>query len=332
VSQQSTSRSLDELAKGLATGHLSRGKALRWMGGALLGAALASFPGVAWANDDDDRCPEGQSRCGERCVNLRFNERHCGRCFNRCRSTQSCCNGRCVNLKRNENHCGSCFNRCGEGEECVRGVCEGTCPGTETAGDCTCAITCEGGSVSQFRCQEEVNPNCVCTLTIEEEGFCADQGPLLGECPPAAECSSSDDCAAANPGSKCIINTCCGFPVCAPPCTPTCAQNDSACSTSSDCCSGNCSNGTCCPPGSVEVGNGACARSGGNSGCAGTGNNCTAAGCQGCVAEAGGGGTSYCRGSAALSPCTSHADCGPGQFCGTSNPFGTGQGACYVGC
>jgi hypothetical protein len=39
--------SLDELAKGLATGTLSRGKAIRWMGGALLGAALASFPGVA---------------------------------------------------------------------------------------------------------------------------------------------------------------------------------------------------------------------------------------------------------------------------------------------
>jgi hypothetical protein len=43
--------SFDELAKGLASGRVSRGKALRLVGGALLGAALASVPGVAWAND-----------------------------------------------------------------------------------------------------------------------------------------------------------------------------------------------------------------------------------------------------------------------------------------
>src|SRR5215217_1159037 len=81
----SIASSLDELAKGLANGTLSRGKAIRWMGGALLGAALASVPGVAWA--DDDRCSEGQTRCGDRCVNLLTNERHCGSCSNRCRST-----------------------------------------------------------------------------------------------------------------------------------------------------------------------------------------------------------------------------------------------------
>ena len=41
--------SLDELAKGLATGTLSRGKALRLMGAALVGGTLASIPGIAWA-------------------------------------------------------------------------------------------------------------------------------------------------------------------------------------------------------------------------------------------------------------------------------------------
>jgi hypothetical protein len=51
MSPEATERSFDELARGLASGTLSRGKAIRWMGGALLGAALASFPGVAWAND-----------------------------------------------------------------------------------------------------------------------------------------------------------------------------------------------------------------------------------------------------------------------------------------
>jgi hypothetical protein len=89
--------SLDELARGLADGTISRGKAIRWMGGALVGAALASVPGVAWAS-------------------------------NRCGSQQTRCNGRCVNLQQNERYCGSCSNSCAEGEECVEGVCSGGVP------------------------------------------------------------------------------------------------------------------------------------------------------------------------------------------------------------
>ena len=41
----SMATSFDELAKGLANGHFSRGKAIRLVSGALLGAALASVPG-----------------------------------------------------------------------------------------------------------------------------------------------------------------------------------------------------------------------------------------------------------------------------------------------
>ncbi len=41
--------SIDELAKGLAAGTVSRRKALRLMGAALVGGALASIPGVALA-------------------------------------------------------------------------------------------------------------------------------------------------------------------------------------------------------------------------------------------------------------------------------------------
>jgi hypothetical protein len=70
VSQQTSNRSLDELAKGLANGTLSRGKAIRWMGGALLGAALASFPGVVWAKPKPGKCnKDSQCPSGERCVN-----------------------------------------------------------------------------------------------------------------------------------------------------------------------------------------------------------------------------------------------------------------------
>ena len=42
-------RSFDELAKGLASGEVSRGKALRLMGAALVGGALASIPRAAVA-------------------------------------------------------------------------------------------------------------------------------------------------------------------------------------------------------------------------------------------------------------------------------------------
>src|SRR5215211_1428537 len=52
----------DDVAKGLASGTVSRGQALRWMGGALVGAALASVPGVAWAAND------GNSACAHFCT------------------------------------------------------------------------------------------------------------------------------------------------------------------------------------------------------------------------------------------------------------------------
>src|SRR3712207_3314940 len=67
----SSESSFDELARGLATGTISRRKALRLMSGLLVGGALGSIPGIALA---DDRCSEGQTRCGDRCVNLKRNE------------------------------------------------------------------------------------------------------------------------------------------------------------------------------------------------------------------------------------------------------------------
>jgi len=50
--------SFDTLARGLATGTLSRRKALRLMGGALVGGALASLPGVAQARSDASICAD----------------------------------------------------------------------------------------------------------------------------------------------------------------------------------------------------------------------------------------------------------------------------------
>jgi Stigma-specific protein, Stig1 len=160
----------DELARGLADGSVTRAKAIRLMGGALVGAALASVPGVAWAND---RCSEGQTRCGDRCVNLQTNERHCGSCRNRCASTQTCCGGRCVNLKRSERHCGSCSNRCAEGQECVEGVCSG--------GEPICTPSCPEGEVCT-QGQPGTVPFCdpICTPSCLEGCDCQRSGDGSG--------------------------------------------------------------------------------------------------------------------------------------------------------
>src|SRR5688500_15788761 len=122
MATQTTQSSLDELAKGLATGTLSRGKAIRWMGGALLGTALASIPGVAWADDCrrlGRECRRDSQCCSRNCVR-RGDDKVCA-----CPQGRTRCGDRCVNLDRNERHCGRCFNRCAEGEQCVDGVCGG---------------------------------------------------------------------------------------------------------------------------------------------------------------------------------------------------------------
>jgi hypothetical protein len=51
--------SFDELAKGLASGSVSRRQALRLMGGALLGGMLASIPGLAQAVPRGPICASG---------------------------------------------------------------------------------------------------------------------------------------------------------------------------------------------------------------------------------------------------------------------------------
>ena len=155
--------SLDELARGLASGTLSRGKALRWMGGALLGAALASVPGVAWANDCrrlGRECRRDSQCCSRNCVR-RGDDKVCA-----CPEGQARCNDRCVNLDRNENHCGACGNRCAEGEECVDGMCQGgPCPsGTTLIGTQCCpdAQVCTTGTSATCCAADQV---CVPHLT-----------------------------------------------------------------------------------------------------------------------------------------------------------------------
>jgi hypothetical protein len=109
--------SLDELAKGLANGTISRRQALRLMGGVLVGSALASIPGTAWAA----RCPSPRIRCRGQC----------------------CLPGvtTCVGTGRNKT-CGPCPT----GTTLCGGACQSTvCPEGEffnTEG-CLCELLCD---------------------------------------------------------------------------------------------------------------------------------------------------------------------------------------------
>ena len=49
MTREAGERTFDELAIGLSNGSLSRGKALRLMGTAIIGGVLASIPGIAEA-------------------------------------------------------------------------------------------------------------------------------------------------------------------------------------------------------------------------------------------------------------------------------------------
>jgi hypothetical protein len=68
VARETRERSFDELARGVASGTLSRSKALKLMGAALLGGTLASIPGIAWAKlkpvgakcQRNEQCASGQ--------------------------------------------------------------------------------------------------------------------------------------------------------------------------------------------------------------------------------------------------------------------------------
>jgi hypothetical protein len=71
MSPEARDHSFDELTRGLASGTLSRGKALRLMGAALVGGALASIPGIAWAKPNKPegaKCNHNHQCASEQCV------------------------------------------------------------------------------------------------------------------------------------------------------------------------------------------------------------------------------------------------------------------------
>ena len=90
-----------------------------------------------------DRCGEGQSLCGSRCVDLLTDLFHCGECDHQCgfggdqvgeicvdaqcvcppEYTGSCGQDYCTNELMDGNNCGACGNQCESGQICCGGRC-----------------------------------------------------------------------------------------------------------------------------------------------------------------------------------------------------------------
>jgi hypothetical protein len=179
MSPEAREHSLDELARGLASGNLSRGKALKLLGAALVGGTLASLPGVAWA------APEGNSACDEFC-HQNFSGREAGTCTRR--------------GVRGTGPCYSCTPGIGPGPHFTTPQCGNNLvfnPNT-----CACPVPCSpAGSCGSFQTGCEGDNGCFCTQQVEGIGFCGRIAP----CPTLQTCTATADCP---PGYACGA-TCC---------------------------------------------------------------------------------------------------------------------------
>ena len=141
MSPEARERSFDELARGLASGSISRGKALKLMGAALVGGVLASSPGVALAAPT---CPTGEVRCRGKCVDPSSftTDRDCGACGARCSKNSFCASGVC-RVRRATFTCfctdgtstSGCFDDCGPATD---EFCFTFCGGADNAANSEC--------------------------------------------------------------------------------------------------------------------------------------------------------------------------------------------------
>lgn len=186
-------RELDDIARELARGEISRRGALKRLIGA--GAGVGALFGPASLSDAlaGGRCRNGRVRCkgkccprGARCKrgrcrcpkgSVKCNGRCCpkgARCRNgRCRCPRGTkkCNGRCIDFSSSLRHCGACGNACADGQVCADGVC--TTPecepgqtepcysgpeGTEGVGACIGGTSTCGPDHTWGPCEGEVTP------------------------------------------------------------------------------------------------------------------------------------------------------------------------------
>lgn len=155
---------LDDLARDLASGAISRRTALRRLAAGALGIGLAGTSGALADESERGRCPDsrkcgnkccpkgakckngkckckgGRKKCGKKCCKKGF---VCegGECVSPCAPGDTDCDGTCVDLENDEDNCGACGNPCAGDEACMGGECMNLCgngivdPGEECDGN-----------------------------------------------------------------------------------------------------------------------------------------------------------------------------------------------------
>lgn len=293
-------RHIDQIARDLAGGEISRRSALRRLAGAGLGIGAAMAPaGVAEAMAG---CSGGRVKCKGKCCPKNAKCKN-GKC--KCKSGFTKCGKKCVDTETSVKHCGACGNPCGDGETCEAGECVGgdvcgdgqigpseTCDGANLGGESCVSLGFTGGTLAcAGDCQSYDTSGCtdqgLCEgVTCTQQDQCHDIGvcnPETGNCsnPPKLDNTPCNDGSACTQSDTCQAGVCVGgAPVV---CTAldechdagTCSPATGNCSNpqkpdGSPCSSGTCAGGVCtcqpsCAPGSCDVDDGC----GGICGCSG---------------------------------------------------------------
>jgi hypothetical protein len=232
MSPEARARSFDELAKGLANGTISRRQALRWMGGALAGAEVASLPGVAFAAAGGNTACDAfchQNFSGRQAGNCtRAGARGTGPCFE-CTTAGGCrpsfTKPSCTGVTGQSYNCSTCKCECPSGQvACGSQCCSGTC----VNGTCIAECVSNGGSCDADG--ECCSGNC-------SNGFCCasgrvglSNGTCAMPCPTGSGCVAGCTCDTGSSGNYC------GTPGSGTPCN----DDDSECPTGEFCARGHC--------------------------------------------------------------------------------------------
>src|SRR5215211_524233 len=227
----------DELARGLADGSLTRGKALRLMGAALVGGTLGSL-GIGEASADAPGCKRNGKHCTRNtqcCGNLVCVSGTCQEAQTTTTTTtptiSTSTTPMCIPLgigpcNDPDQCCG--LSACEGGTCCASGnqVCnaDSECCGDFTCQEGQCLPVCLQDSEACIDPRQCCSGNCV-------NGTCVVCQSTGGQCDTDSQCCTG----------ACLNGTCC-------------IPNDSQCTTDTECCNGNCFNGFCEPRNRIQCG------------------------------------------------------------------------------
>jgi hypothetical protein len=309
-------------------------------------AGVCNYPACT---SDHAACVANGNCCSQSCVGGTCAPLNtaCKTVGNRCASGAECCSQLCSNgTCQASSFCGQAGDACSSGSNCCTGTCAipagaalGTCGANPPSGPANCGVVdgqlCGGTAPDGGVVRNDAGlPACggpCCSRA------CAPWGPTGAlVCQPASGChvvgdlctADSDCCGSAGlPGGSgkpvtCVVTAPGMLGICRNPmgCKPdgdVCKLKAMSCSSSCDCCSGNCETEDTCKQDNMGVPRCAAAQ------CVAAGGSCaSSANCCGgvpCVPNPVAGGAPYvCSGSACIAvcgECTDNADCCAGTSC-----------------